>query len=659
MCGITGYLQPNSSMTVEDSSRLCAKMTEALVHRGPDAGGVWVDAAQGVALGHRRLSIIDLSESGAQPMVSASKRFVLAFNGEIYNFADLRIDLEANGYPFRGHSDTEVMLAAFERWGALRALERFEGMFAFSLWDVQSRQLTLARDRVGKKPLYFGWCGSTFLFGSELKALEQHPDFDDTISLDSVGQYLQYGWIVHPWCVYQSIRQISPGSYLQVSVQSPPWSSTPTAYWSAKDVAESGEKEPFVGSYEQGLRRLEELLRASVSDRMVADVELGALLSGGIDSSMVVAIMQSLSSNPVRTFSIGFSEPKFDEAGYAAGVAKYLGTEHRELYVTSQQTLDVVEHLSTIYDEPFSDPSQVPTYLVCQMAARDVKVVLSGDGGDETLAGYSRYRTSLRRWHQIRRTPVPLRRLHGKFHTLVSQGAWGLLKPRNPYSLNEVKKWRRKVGKREQYACNWYARHPQHILANNLNHCFSVDDLVPSARPTQNPLTDASSWARVRDPLRAMLHYDYIGYLPDDILVKVDRASMAVSLEVRSPLLDRRVLEFAWSLPTNFLIGKDGNGKKILKDLLLRHVPRKLVDRPKRGFGVPLDQWLRGPLRDWAEELISERALTEQGIFDTHKVRTLWAQHLCNWRNHSMALWSLLMFQAWWRNRYSTRQGPI
>jgi asparagine synthase (glutamine-hydrolysing) len=655
MCGIAGFLDARNALTEADSVRLCARMADALVHRGPDAGGAWVDPGQGIALGHRRLSIIDLSSSGAQPMTSSSGRFVISFNGEVYNFARLRDDLENHGHTFRGHSDTEVMLTAIEHWGVERALERFEGMFAFALWDRQSARLTLARDRVGKKPLYYGWCGNTFLFGSELKALVIHPRFDASIDMDAVGQYMQYGWIANPGSVYKHVRQLPPGCYLQLAAASNPWSVAPRPFWSAASLAEAGEQSTFTGTYDQALKRLEELLSAAVADRMVADVELGALLSGGIDSSMIVALMQSLSNRPVKTFSIGFSEPEYNEADYAARVAEFLGTEHRELYVKPQEALEVVDLLPTMYDEPFSDPSQIPTYIVCKLAHQNVKVVLSGDGGDEVFAGYTRYQSCLKRWQELRGIPLPIRTFCGRLQTLVGKAGWSLLAPRDPFAETEVRKWRRKVGKRLQHACNWYAQHPQHVLANNFNHCFSIDEFVSGARTPDTPLTNSALWASVHDPVRAMLHYDYIGYLPDDILVKIDRASMAVGLEARSPLLDQRILEFAWSLPIEFLVSADGSGKKILKDLLLRHVPRELVDRPKRGFGVPLDIWFRGPLREWAEELISEQALADQGIFNVRHVRDIWAQHLCNWRNHSMVLWSLLMFQAWWKEANRTK----
>jgi asparagine synthase (glutamine-hydrolysing) len=655
MCGIVGFLDAGNPLSEADAARLCARMSDALVHRGPDAGGTWVNPEQGIALGHRRLSIIDLSSSGDQPMVSFSGRFVISFNGEVYNFRRLRSDLEKRGCTFRGHSDTEVMLAALELWGIEGALERFEGMFAFALWDRHSGRLFLARDRVGKKPLYYGWCGATFLFGSELKALARHPQFDVTLDRDVIGQYIQYGWIANPGSVYKCIRQMPPGCYLALSASTSPWAVSPRPFWSAAKLAEAGERLPYGGSYEQAIERLEELLRAAVADRMVADVELGALLSGGIDSTMVVALMQSLSDRPVKTFSIGFSEPEYNEADFAARIAEYLGTEHHELYVRPEQALDVVELLPTMYDEPFSDPSQIPTYIVCKLAHQNVKVVLSGDGGDETFAGYRRYQRCLKRWSEIRAIPPSMRVLRGRLQALISELEWRLLAPRASFWSDEAKRWRRKIGKRAEHACNWYAYFPQHVLANSLNHCFTADEFVPGAHTSRTALTDTSTWASVDDPLRAMLHYDYIGYLPDDILVKVDRASMAVSLEARSPLLDCRVLEFAWSLPVDFLCSDDGRGKRILRDLVYRHVPRALVDRPKRGFGVPLDTWFRGPLRDWAEELLCERTLAQQGIFHAKQVRKIWSQHLCNWRNHSMVLWSLLMFQAWWKEAGKAR----
>jgi len=622
-------------------------MADSIVHRGPDAGGVWVDSSFPLALGHRRLSIIDLTEAGAQPMVSASGRYVLSFNGEVYNFSRLRQESGLSAYAFQGHSDTEVILAAVQHLGVEKAVGKLEGMFALALWDREKRCLWLARDRAGKKPLYYGWCGGSFLFGSELKALRQHPDFEDDLDRDALGQYMQYGWVSQPYSIYKQVRKLPPGSMLKIARDCPPWGADPAPFWSARDVAERGEKEPFTGSYEDAIEQLDGVLKQAVGDRMVADVELGALLSGGIDSSMVVALMQQQADQPVKTFSIGFWEEQYNEAGYAAAVARHLQTEHHEMYVTPDQALDVVEHLPHLYDEPFADSSQIPTYLVCKLAREQLKVVLTGDGGDEQLAGYRRYKNCLKHWRDVQSVPRAARNVAGPITAALGTGSWYWAKNHNTAG-GTVAPWTRKLAKISQRSCNWAASSPQQILANKFNRCLAVDQFVPGAIDPATPLSDPSYWAAVQDPLFAMLHYDYAGYLADDILVKVDRASMAVGLEARAPLLDQRVLELAWSLPREYLF--DGKtGKRVLRDLLNRYVPRTLTDRPKRGFSVPVKEWLVGPLRDWVEDLISEQRLDQQGIFNTKSVRDAWQQHQCGWADHSELMWSILMFQAWWK----------
>ena len=646
MCGITGFIQYKGGAT-EDLARRCQSMADTIVHRGPDADGVWVDPSFPVALGHRRLSIIDLSNAGAQPMESASGRYVLSFNGEVYNFSRLRQEPELSNYPFQGHSDTEVILAAIQHLGVERAVGKLEGMFALALWDREERCLWLARDRVGKKPLYYGWCGNSFLFGSELKALRQHPDFENDLDQDALGQYLQYGWVSQPNSIYRHVRKLPQGSVLKITKDCQAWAAQPKSFWSAKDIAERGQSSPFTGSYEGAVDRLDVVLNEAVSDRMVADVELGALLSGGIDSSMIVALMQKTADRPVKTFSIGFWEEKYNEAEYASAVAKHLKTEHHEIYVTPDQALDVVSELPQIYDEPFADSSQIPTYLVCKLAREQVKVVLTGDGGDEQMAGYRRYKNCLSHWRDVQRVPLIARSMVGPFTSALGKGSWNWAKSYAEEGKT-VPRWTRKLGKISQRSCNWAAESPQEILANKFTSCLAVDQFVTDAVKPATPLTDPSYWADVEDPLLAMLHFDYIGYLPDDILVKVDRASMAVGLEARAPLLDHRVLELAWSLPRGYLY--DGQtGKRVLRDLLTRYVPRSLIDRPKRGFSVPVKEWLVGPLRDWVEDLISEKTLREQGIFDVKSIRDAWHQHLHGWANHSELIWSVLMFQAWWR----------
>lgn len=648
MCGITGFIQFGGG-TQEELAERCRAMADTLVHRGPDAGGVWVDPAFPAALGHRRLSIIDLSEAGSQPMVSASGRYVLSYNGEIYNFRRLRQDAGLSNYPFKGHSDTEVILAAVEHLGLETSLNRLQGMFAMALWDREERCLWLARDRVGKKPLYYGWCNGSFLFGSELKALRAHPDFDDELDRDALGQYLQYGWVSQPGSIYRNIRKLPPGSLTKVPLNGQPWQETVFPYWSARDIAELSERQRFGGSYEDAIEELDRVLRQAVSDRMVADVELGALLSGGIDSSTVVALMQQLADRPVKTFSIGFREEKYNEADYAAEVARHLGTDHQEIYVSAQQALDVVEELPRIYDEPFADSSQIPSYLVCKLAREQLKVVLTGDGGDEQMAGYTRYKNCLSQWRNVRRMPGGVRRIVPQVTNALGSGSWRWAKS---YTETDrpVPRWTRKLGKASQRSCLWTARTPQETLANKYNKCLAVDQFVGGAVDPVTPLTDPSGWADVQDPLLAMMHFDYVSSLPDGILVKVDRASMAVGLEARAPLLDPRVLELVWSLPPEFLLTNKVS-KRILRDLLHRYVPGSLIERPKRGFNVPIKNWLTGPLRDWAEDLLSEQALREQGIFEVNSIREAWHQHLYGWANHSELLWSVLMFQAWWRSR--------
>jgi asparagine synthase (glutamine-hydrolysing) len=646
MCGITGFIQYQGASR-DELARRCQAMADTIVHRGPDAGGVWVDTSFPLALGHRRLSIIDLTEAGAQPMESASGRYVLSFNGEVYNFPRLRQEPGLADYPYRGHSDTEVILAAVQHLGVEEAVTRLEGMFAFALWDRQERCLWLARDRVGKKPLYYGWCGNSFLFGSELKALRKHPDFDRELDRDALGQYMQYGWVSQPRSIYRQVRKLPPGSLIKISSDCKPWGAEPTQFWSARAVAEYGQNNRFAGSYEDAINSLDVVLNHAVNDRMVADVELGALLSGGIDSSMIVALMQKHADKPVKTFSIGFWEEKYNEAEYASAVARHLKTDHHEIYVTPDQALDVVEHLPHIYDEPFADSSQIPTYLVSKLAREQLKVVLTGDGGDEQMAGYRRYKNCLGHWRDVQRIPRPARKLVAPMTRALGAGSWRWAKRYADEGRN-VPRWTRKLGKISQRSCNWSATSVQQILAYKFNKCLAVDQFVPGAVDPAGPLSDPSCWADLQDPLFSMLHYDYTGYLPDDILVKVDRATMAVGLEARAPLLDHRVLELAWSLPREYLY--DGRtGKLVLRDLLTRYVPRQLIDRPKRGFSVPVKEWLVGPLRDWVEELISEQALEEQGIFDVKSIRDAWHQHLYGWANHSELMWSVLMFQAWWQ----------
>lgn len=644
MCGVTGFFSPSGHWDVDEMRRIVGVMTNRLTHRGPDAGGNWVDAQHGIALGHRRLSIIDLSDAGAQPMVSANGRWAISYNGEIYNYMGVRQQLETSGYPFKGHADTEVLLAAIQEWGLRRALESVHGMFALAVWDRDSGELSLARDRVGKKPLYYGWCGSHFIFGSELKALRQHPAFDTAIDTSALGQYLEYGWISEPLSIYTKIAKLLPGSYITVSAEKQ--GEVPVSrYWWAREAMEHARKSTFSGSYEQAVDQLENLLVESVQERMVADVDLGAFLSGGVDSSTVVGIMQRCSDRPVKTFSIGFREQKYNEAGYAAAVAGYLGTEHHELYVSPEDCLDVVDRLTEIYDEPFGDSSQVPTYLLAGMAAQDVKVALTGDGGDETFAGYKHYAEGAEQLRRMSGIPLILRTKAAAIAGALGEADWWLFKPSQSDARITMPAWKRYGSKFGHKTRTWRSDGPQSLLASHFSRACHSGQLVRGMKSSTSFMNDKNEWVAGLDSLSAMRHFDYVGYMLGDILVKVDRASMAVSLEARCPILDTKITEFAWRLPNDFLLNEDG-GKRILKSVLDRYVPKSYIDRPKRGFGVPVADWLKGALRQWGEELLSAERLSH-GYLEPDVVHTLWAQHQSGWRDNSRFLWSLLMFQAW------------
>jgi asparagine synthase (glutamine-hydrolysing) len=582
-------------------------------------------------------------------MHSASGRYVITYNGEIYNFTSTREELESAAYPFQGHSDTEVLLAAIERWGLQRALETVHGMFAFALWDREKRELSLARDRVGKKPLYYGWSGDAFLFASELKALRVHPEFDDAVDRNALAQFIRYGWISEPLSIYQNIRKLPPGACITVHAGSSPWAPPVQQYWAANRVMEAARRNVFQGSFEHASDHLEQLLIEAVTERMVADVDLGALLSGGIDSSAVVGVMQKHSGRPVKTFCIGFDEKKYNEAEYASAIAKYLGTDHHELYVTPAECLDVVDKLPEIYDEPFGDISQVPTFLVAQMASQQVKVVLSGDGGDETFSGYKHYPEGLAQWRWLAKVPHGLRVAAADTLSSIGDQAWHSCRPPDTEAGRKLPAWRKFAGKLGRKTRGWRSATPQAVLANHFSRTHRPESIVIGAAPVASNMTDPGAWAHDIDTLSEMLHFDYVAYMVGDILVKVDRATMAVGLEARCPILDSRISEFAWTLPNAFLMDQKG-GKKVLRDVLERYVPRRYTDRPKRGFGVPIDGWLRGPLRGWVEELISIEKLKDYGYLEPEAVRRLWDQHLCGWRNHANILWSIVMFQAWFQS---------
>lgn len=622
---------------------VAARMADAVRHRGPDSAGVWVDEEARIGLAHRRLSILDLSPAGHQPMVSASGRYVIAFNGEIYNHLELRQRLQGTA-EWRGRSDTETLLAGFDTWGFDATLRNIVGMFAIALWDRLERVLYLARDRMGEKPLYYGWQSGMFLFGSELKALTAHPLFNAEINRDALTLFLRHNAIPAPYSIYRGIHKLPPGTFLQV--QTGRMDARPIAYWSARSAAEAGQRNLFCGSDAEAAVELERMLGQAVGGQMVADVPLGAFLSGGIDSSTVVALMQAQSARPVKTFTIGFNEAGYDEAQHASAVARHLGTEHTEFYVTPQDALAVIPSLPDIYDEPFADSSQVPTYLVSRLARSHVTVSLSGDGGDELFGGYNRYFWARDIWRKLGWVPRPLRAALAGALTTLPPAAWDTVMQKLGRWLPASLRYANPGDKLHKAAEILAVRSPEEIYLGLVSHWKQPARLVPNSQEPITLLADPAHRAELPDFEHRMMLLDTVTYLPDDILTKVDRAAMAVSLESRVPLLDHRVVEFAWTLPLAMKI-RNGQGKWLLRQVLYRHVPQALMERPKMGFGVPIGHWLRGPLRGWAEDLLGESRLQREGFFRPALIRQKWNEQLSGRRNWQYHLWDVLMFQAW------------
>lgn len=648
MCGFTGFYAPNGGPDAATLTGLVSRAADTLAHRGPDGEGAWADEYAGIALGHRRLSIIDLSPTGQQPMASANGRFVIAYNGEIYNFLELRSELEAAGQTFRGRSDTEVLLAAITHWGLTTALERANGMFAFALWDREAHTLCLARDRLGQKPLYYGWAGDTLVFGSELKALRSYPGFSPTIDDGAVALLLRHSAIPAPYTIYRDCWKLTPGTVLtlgpdDVAARTLP---EPVPFWSAASAAQTGLATQLNLNDSDATDALEGVLRNAVGACMVSDVPLGAFLSGGIDSSTVVALMQAQSDRPVKTFSIGFTEDNYNEAVDAAAVAAHLGTDHTELYVTPGDAQSVIPQLPTFYDEPFADSSQIPTYLVSQLARQHVTVSLSGDGGDENFGGYNRYTWADKLKRATSLAPQPLRCLAGHLLESVPPHRWDsafrLIAPIVPRGRRHAQ-----IGdKLHKLAEVIDAGNREEMYWRLISQWKRPSQALPGTTEPATLISDRSAWPDLPDFAQQIMLLDTISYLPDDILAKLDRASMAVSLESRVPLLDHNVVEFAWRLPMQQKI-RNGTGKWILRQVLSRYVPSALFERPKMGFGVPIGDWLRGDLREWAEDLLSADRLKRSGLFQTESVRNLWTQHLAGDRNLQYQLWPVLMFEAW------------
>ena len=637
MCGISGFIDHSPKGVSYNLSEVATQMAQALYFRGPDHGGVWEDHRHSVALSHRRLSVIDLSPSGHQPMLSKDTRYVLTYNGEIYNFLELKKALIDMGHTFSGTSDTEVLLQACVVWGVKKTIEQCIGMFAFGIWDRQENTLTLGRDRLGIKPLFWAYFDHLFIFGSELKALQAHPRFRPSLDFSAMATYLRFGYIPSPRSIYTHVHKLEPGCLMTFQAGQPPLIEP---YWDLRNIAIQKTRNPWRLNEQETLSQFEHVLGEAVRQRLVADVPLGAFLSGGIDSSTVVALMQKYSHQPVRTFTIGFQETANDESVHAKKIAAHLGTNHQEFIIEPHHIFDVLPKLADWYDEPFSDISQIPTFLVSTMTRQEVTVALSGDGGDELFAGYTRYFKLSQRLHMLEKIPPVLRPILSAIAGIPP----ALLNSSLPYLPAKLTKLTKKLRNFSQKLGGADIEGQYRQLISRWEHPL---ELVPNA--TEEYVTihsDQQLHIDFPDPITRMQYCDMMTHLPDDILAKVDRASMGVSLEVRVPILDHRVVEFAWSVPFHMKI-REGQSKWLLRQLLHQYVPPHLFERPKMGFGIPIGQWLRGPLREWAEDLLSEHSLKRDGILNPAPIRKRWEEHLSGTHDRTRSLWTIMMFQTW------------
>ena len=648
MCGITGFILPQSDTCAERLTADVERMSMALAHRGPDGAASWVDPDAGVALGHRRLAVLDVSPAGTQPMESESGRWVIVFNGETYNFGSLRASQgRARPRAWRGHSDTEVMLSVIEDVGFRAAVDQFEGMFAIAAWDRRERALWLARDRAGEKPLYYGWHQSRFMFGSELKSLLQMPGHKFRVDAEAATAMLRFGYVPAPASILQGILKLMPGHVLRLSVNDIAARRTPASeeYWSLRTVVAAGLADPFTGSDAEATDALESLLADAVARQMVSDVPLGAFLSGGVDSSTIVALMQRQATQPVRTFAIGFTEPAYDEAPHAKRVAAHLGTSHTELYAAPEDALRLIPRLPTLYDEPFADSSQLPTFLVAELARQHVTVALSGDAGDELFGGYQRYFLGESLWNRISRVPRPLRSAGARAALALSADRWDqMLRPILPLLPRSLR--RKDLGMKIHKVGRVVATSSFEEFYRGIVSAETAPGRFTGVGESASIMEQKNRWPTGLSGIPWMMALDFLSYLPDDILVKVDRAAMGSSLETRVPFLDLRVIAFAWRLPMHLRV-RGGSGKWLLRQVLARHVPTSLTERPKQGFGVPVDRWLRGPLAPWADALLDPARIAEHGILDARAVQREWTQHRSGSADRHLTLWPVLMLEAW------------
>lgn len=647
MCGVAGFLMDSKSSSSVNFDLITKKMTDSIKHRGPNDSGCWNNPSEGIALGHRRLSILDLSDAGHQPMESSNGRYVIAFNGEIYNHLQIRSDIEKNNgnISWRGHSDTETILSAFETFGIQESLEKFVGMFAFSLWDKKNKILTLARDRLGEKPMYYGWQnianGRVFLFGSELKALKSFPDIDLRVDRGSLSLFLKHAYVPNPYSIYENIFSLEPGQFLQVSLTN---KMTKTVnYWEASEIIKKGSFEEYKGTPKEAVKDLKNLLRHTIKSQMISDVPLGAFLSGGIDSSTVVSIMQEQADIPVKTFTIGFNEKGFDEAKYAKSIANHLGTDHTELYINANDAIKVIPDMHSIYCEPFADSTQIPNFIVSRLANNDVTVALSGDGGDELFGGYSRYNHIDNIWKKINYFPLSTRNLISKILTYP-------LQEKSIYSRYKSKTLTN-LSKRIISGTNLINSETiDKLYLHVITQIPFSEDVIHDGYLKETKLDDLKPSFGDISNIEKMMATDTINYLPDDILTKVDRAAMRTSLETRVPFLDHNIVEFAWRLPISYKV-KEGESKWPLQQILKDFLPESLTKREKMGFSVPIHEWIRGPLSEWCEELLNKDRLKSEGFFDEEIVCNKWKEHLFGKKNNITFLWPILMFQSWLENQ--------